>query len=189
MGTYNKYGYAAEQVKLNIYQGIKKVFLISISLTLIEGVENEGYQRQRNNLGSLSRKNCRPSQISTRDQAIHQVDKKKRKETFLLLQELLRQRPVLCNAWRRLKLWNRDRISLRYKPDSRFNFCLTFPFLLTFQTFVINRTPETEAAVILVWINDMKDLWKIQEAAYKTNRSTSLFKTNFISQSSGSALQ
>ena len=36
--------------------------------------------------------------------------------------------------------------------------------------YVINRTPETEAAVILVWINDMKDLWRIQEAAYKTNR-------------------
>jgi len=36
--------------------------------------------------------------------------------------------------------------------------------------YVINRTPETEAAVILVWINDMKDLWRIQEAAYKSNR-------------------
>ena len=36
--------------------------------------------------------------------------------------------------------------------------------------YVINRTPETEAAVILVWINDMNDLWRIQEAAYKTNR-------------------
>merc|ERR1719507_2665307 len=36
--------------------------------------------------------------------------------------------------------------------------------------YVINRTPETEAAVILVWINDMKDLWKVQEAAYKSNR-------------------
>ena len=129
LGTYNKYGYAAEQVKLNIYQGIKKVFLISISLTLIEGVENEGYQRERNNLGSLSRKNCCPSQIPTRDQAIHQVDEKKIKENVTfnhLPQELLRQRSVLCNAWCRLKLWNRDRISLRYNPDSRFNFCLTF---------------------------------------------------------------
>ena len=83
MGTYNKYGYAAEQVKLNISKGIKKMFLISISLTLIEGVENEGYQRQRNNLGSLSRKNCRPSQISTRDQAIHQVDKKEKRRMLL----------------------------------------------------------------------------------------------------------
>ena len=41
--------------------------------------------------------------------------------------------------------------------------------------YVINRTPETEAAVILVWVNDMNDLWKIQEAAYKSNRSTLVF--------------
>ena len=27
--------------------------------------------------------------------------------------------------------------------------------------YVINRTPETEAAVILVWINDMNDIWRI----------------------------
>ena len=56
--------------------------------------------------------------------------------------------------------------------------------------YVINRTPETEAAVILVWINDMKDLWRIQEAAYKSNRSTlDLFKQKIPSYSSGSASQ
>ena len=47
--------------------------------------------------------------------------------------------------------------------------------------YVINRTPETEAAVILVWVNDMNDLWKIQEAAYKSNRSTLGFLTSFTS--------
>ena len=38
--------------------------------------------------------------------------------------------------------------------------------------YVIHRSPETEPAVILVWIDDMKDLWRVQEAAYKSNRST-----------------
>ena len=61
------------------------MFLISISLTQIEGVENEGYQRERNNLGSLSWKNCRPSEIPTRDQAVHQVGRKKRKENVSFL--------------------------------------------------------------------------------------------------------
>ena len=42
--------------------------------------------------------------------------------------------------------------------------------------YVIHRTPETEPAVILVWIDDMKDLWRVQEAAYKSNR----FNTRFI---------
>ena len=34
----------------------------------------------------------------------------------------------------------------------------------------IYKLPETRPAVILVWINDMRDMWKIQEAAYDTSK-------------------
>ena len=34
----------------------------------------------------------------------------------------------------------------------------------------IYPTPETSPAVILVWISDKSDLWKIQKAAYDTNK-------------------
>ena len=34
----------------------------------------------------------------------------------------------------------------------------------------IYATPETSPAVILVWISDKRDLWKIQKAAYYTNK-------------------
>ena len=34
----------------------------------------------------------------------------------------------------------------------------------------IYPTPETSPAVILVWISDKSDLWKIQKAAYYTNK-------------------
>ena len=34
----------------------------------------------------------------------------------------------------------------------------------------IYPTPETSPAVILVWITDKRDLWKIQKAAYDTSR-------------------
>ena len=30
--------------------------------------------------------------------------------------------------------------------------------------------PETRPAVVLVWINSMKDLWRIQRAAYDTSK-------------------
>ena len=33
----------------------------------------------------------------------------------------------------------------------------------------IYKLPETSPAVILVWINDKRDLWKIQKAAYDTS--------------------
>lgn len=36
--------------------------------------------------------------------------------------------------------------------------------------YTIFPTPETLPAFILVWVEDMKDLWSIQEAAYRTNR-------------------
>ena len=32
----------------------------------------------------------------------------------------------------------------------------------------IHRAPETQPAVILVWVEDMKDLWRIQEAALRS---------------------
>ena len=34
----------------------------------------------------------------------------------------------------------------------------------------IYESPETSPAVILVWINDKRDLWKIQKAAYDTSK-------------------
>ena len=34
----------------------------------------------------------------------------------------------------------------------------------------IYKMPETMPAVMLVWITDMKDMWKIQEAAYYTSK-------------------
>ena len=34
----------------------------------------------------------------------------------------------------------------------------------------IYKLPETSPAVILVWINDKRDLWKIQEAAYDSSK-------------------
>ena len=34
----------------------------------------------------------------------------------------------------------------------------------------IYNQPETSPAVILVWISDMRDLWRIQEAAYETSK-------------------
>ena len=34
----------------------------------------------------------------------------------------------------------------------------------------IYKLPETSPAVILVWINDKRDLWKIQKAAYDTSK-------------------
>ena len=92
-------------------------------MTLIEGVENEGCDGEWDNPGSLSWKNCYPSKIPPWDKAIHQVNQKKkeRREECLtfFLQELLRQWPLLCNAWCRVKFWNRHRISVRYKPDTR----------------------------------------------------------------------
>ena len=63
LGTYNKYGYAAEQVQPKILQRKNAAVKELTPWKLIEGVENEGGDRQWHNPRPLPWEDCHPSQI------------------------------------------------------------------------------------------------------------------------------
>ena len=65
-------------------------------------------------LSSIPNTHMRPSNTSGGEK----LKRKGKCHFLLLLQELLWQWPLLCNARRRLKLWNCNGISVHYKPDS-----------------------------------------------------------------------
>ena len=136
-----------ENVQDNIFKIIHKRSRHFTSKPVHPGAEDEGCHSQRHNLGSLSRQDCCPPKIPAWDQAVHQVGIKMKQWIFFPCRNS----------------YDNDLFFAMRGAGSSFGIATEF-------LYVINRTPETEAAVILVWINDMNDLWRIQEAAYKTNR-------------------